>query len=96
MRSDMPRTTRSPSICLRQQTVVRFRKKDEVVDPLSELLRRGARELLGRAVSEEFEVFLQQHAARRDAEGRQAVVRNGYLPEREVLSAIGPLPVHEI
>jgi len=78
---------------MHQDTVVRFRKKDEVVDPLAELLRRGAREMIGQAVTEEFEVFLAQHVARRDAEGRQAVVRNGYLPEREVLSAIGPLPV---
>jgi len=78
---------------MHQDTVVRFRKKDEVVDPLAELLRRGARELIGQAVTEEFEVFLAQHAARRDVEGRQAVVRNGYLPEREVLSAIGPVPV---
>jgi putative transposase len=78
---------------MRQDTVVRFRKKDEVVDPLAELLRGGARELIGQAVSEEFEVFLQQHAQRRDAQGRQAVVRNGYLPEREVLSGIGPVAV---
>lgn len=76
-----------------QDTVVRFRKKDEVVDPLAQLLRRGARELIGQAVAEEFEVFLQRHAAARDAQGRQAVVRNGYLPEREVLSGIGPLAV---
>jgi putative transposase len=78
---------------MHEDTVVRFRKKDEVVDPLAELLRRGARELIGQAVSEEFEVFLQQHAERRDAQGRQAVVRNGYLPEREVLSGIGPVTV---
>jgi len=78
---------------MHEDTVVRFRKKDEVVDPLAELLRRGARELIGQAVSEEFEVFLQQHAGRRDAQGRQAVVRNGYLPEREVLSGIGPVTV---
>jgi len=78
---------------MHEDTVVRFRKKDEVVDPLAELLRRGARELIGQAVSEEFEVFLQQHAGRRDAQGRQAVVRNGNLPEREVLSGIGPVTV---
>jgi len=78
---------------MHQDTVVRFRKKDEVVDPLAELLRRGARELIGQAVTEEFEVFLQQHAERRDAQGRQAVVRNGYLPEREVLSGIGAVAV---
>src|SRR5712691_8001505 len=69
-----------------KDTVVRFRKKDEVIDPLAELLRRGARELIGQAVSEEFEVFLEQHAERRDAGGRVAMVRNGFLPERQVLS----------
>jgi len=76
-----------------KDTVVRFRKKDEVIDPLAELLRRGARELIGQAVSEEFEVFLEQHAERRDAGGRVAMVRNGFLPERQVLSGIGPVPV---
>ena len=79
---------------MRQDTVVRFRKKDEVIDPLTQLLRRGARELIGQAVSEEFEVFLERHAGERDAQGRQAVVRNGYLPEREVLSGIGPVAVN--
>ena len=42
---------------MRQDTVARFRKKDEVIDPLAELLRRGARELIGQAVSEELRYF---------------------------------------
>jgi len=51
---------------MRQDTVVRFREKDEVVDPLTELLRRGARELIGRAVSEEWRCFCSPcRAARR-------------------------------
>jgi transposase-like protein len=78
---------------MQQDTVVRFRKKDEVIDPLAELLRRGAKKLIEQAVSEEFELFLERHAERRDGEGRQAVVRNGYLPQREVLSGIGSVPV---
>ncbi len=78
---------------MHQDTVVRFRKKDEVIDPLAELLRRGAKKLIEQAVSEEFEVFLERHAERRDGGGRQAVVRNGYLPQREVLSGIGSVPV---
>ena len=44
-------------------------------------------------MSEEFELFLERHAEWRDGEGRQAVVRNGYLPRREVLSGIGSVPV---
>src|SRR5258708_2582764 len=42
---------------MHEDTVVRFRKKEEVVDTLSELLRRGARELIGQAVSDEREVL---------------------------------------
>ncbi len=78
---------------MQKNTVIRFRKKDEAIDPLTELLRHGARDLIERAVAEEFDVFLQQHADRRDVLGRAAVVRNGYLPEREVLSGIGPVAV---
>jgi putative transposase len=77
---------------MHKNTVIRFRKKDEAIDPLTELLRHGARDLIERAVSEEFEVFLQQHADRRDVLGRAAVVRNGYLPEREVLIKVKSAP----
>jgi len=78
---------------MRNDTVVRFRKKDEVVDPLTELLRTGAQQLISQAVSTELELFLEHHQGRRDAEGRRAVVRNGYLPAREVLTGIGPVTV---
>jgi len=74
-------------------TVVRFRRKEEVIDPLADLLRRGARGLTGRAVAEEFEVLLERHAKLRDGQGRQAVVRNGYLPSREIVTGIGPVSV---
>ncbi|MGH8528468.1 MAG: IS256 family transposase [Nevskiales bacterium] len=78
---------------MRNDTVVRFRKKDEVVDPLTQLLRTGARDLIRVAVSEELGVFLEQQAGRRDAHGRLGVVRNGYQPERELVTGIGPVAV---
>lgn len=78
---------------MRNDTVVRFRKKDEVVDGLTQLLREGAQRLISQAVSTELELFLEDHRERRDAAGRRAVVRNGYLPEREVLTGIGPVTV---
>ena len=78
---------------MRNDTVVRFRKKDEVVDGLTQLLRAGAQQLIGQAVSAELELFLEYHSARRDSEGRRAVVRNGYLPAREVLTGIGSVTV---
>ena len=78
---------------MNKDTVVRFRKKDEVVDPLVELLRSGAHELISRAVEEELQVFLEQQAGRREANGRLAVVRNGYQPERPLLTGMGPVRV---
>ena len=62
-------------------------------DGLTELLRQGARRLIHEAVEAELEAFLEQHRERHDKAGRQAIVRNGYLPEREVLSGVGPVSV---
>src|SRR5688572_24010805 len=62
-------------------------------DPLTEVLRRGASKLLAQAIAAEVETLLAQDADHRDEQGRQAVVRNGYLPEREVQTGIGSVPV---
>jgi len=52
----------------------------EVSDPLHELLRQGARDLIAKAVEAELATFLAQYADTTLDDGRQAVVRNGYLP----------------
>ena len=62
-------------------------------DALRELLRRGARQLIAQAVEAELETLLAEHGERRTAEGTAAVVRNGYLPERELQTGIGPVTV---
>lgn len=76
-----------------EDTVVRFRNPDSVRDALTELLREGAGQLLRQAVQSELEELLDEHAEQRDAQGRTAVVKNGHLPEREVLTGIGPVAV---
>ncbi len=38
--------------------------------------------------------LMAQHAHLRDSAGRQRLVRHGYLPEREVMTGIGPVPVN--
>ncbi len=76
-----------------EDTVVRFRKPESVRDALTELLREGSQQLIRQAVQSELEEFLGEHAEKRDAQGRAAVVRNGHLPEREVLTGIGPVAV---
>ncbi|SHF81683.1 hypothetical protein SAMN02745148_03599, partial [Modicisalibacter ilicicola DSM 19980] len=60
-----------------------------VTDPLHELLRKGARDLIAKAVEAELSTFLEQYADKTLEDGRRAVVRNGYLPERTVQTGIG-------
>ncbi len=59
----------------------------------TDVLRRGASKLLAQAVEAEVETLLAEYADHRDEQGRQAVVRNGYLPEREVQTGIGQVAV---
>lgn len=61
--------------------------------PLEELVRRGARDILQRAIEAEVEQLLEEFAAVSLMDGRRAVVRNGYLPAREILTAVGPVTV---
>ena len=64
-----------------------------IQDSLTELLRQGARGLIEKAVEAELQGLLDQYENVIDLAGRQAVVRNGYLPEREILTGLGPVPV---
>lgn len=62
-------------------------------DVLTEILQQGARRLLAQAAGVEVEVFIAQYRELQDDRGRQRVVRNGHLPEREVQTGIGPVAV---
>ena len=61
--------------------------------PLEELVRRGAHDILQRAIEAEVEQLLEECAAVSLTDGRRAVVRNGYLPAREILTTVGPVAV---
>jgi putative transposase len=76
-----------------KSNVVEFGRRDEITDPLTELLRAGAQRLLHQAVEMELQEFLGIYASQRTVEGKAAVVRNGYLPERELQTGIGPVTV---
>ncbi len=62
-------------------------------DPLTEVLRNGARALLSQAVEAEVAALLGCHADKLTDDGRQRLVRHGYLPEREIVTGIGPVAV---
>ena len=62
-------------------------------DPLTEILRNGARALLAQAVEAEVAALLGNHADKLTEAGRQRLVRHGHLPEREIMTGIGPVAV---
>jgi len=67
--------------------------KDLVSDPLTEIIRTGARTLLEAAFKAEVELFVEQYVHLLDEEGRRRVVRNGYHNEREVQTGVGAVTV---
>ena len=62
-------------------------------DALSELLRQGAKQIIAQAVEAELNEFLGQYQTLKDDAGRQAVVRNGYLPARTVTTGLGDVEI---
>jgi hypothetical protein len=65
----------------------------EIGVSLDELVRRHARQVIQQVVKLELVLVLKQHANVTTLSGKQAVVRNGYLPERDVLTSAGPVAV---
>ena len=75
--------------------VVRLIQPGAFDDQLTEVLRNGARTLLAQAVEAEVAGFLAKHAECKTEDGRARIVRHGHLPEREVMTGIGPVPVKQ-
>jgi len=62
---------------------------------LEEIVRRGAQRMLARALEGEVEEFVERYGDVRDEEGCRQVLRNGFLPEREILTGAGVLSVKQ-
>lgn len=81
---------------MEEDNVVEYRNPGvplSVDDALTEVLRRGAKELLQQAVEVEVAEAIAQFAELKDEQGRRRVVRNGYLPERSIQTGIGEVAV---
>jgi transposase-like protein len=70
-----------------------FRQPDVTDDPLTAVLREGARRLLAEAIEAEAEAFLAAMKEERLVDGRARLVRHGHGPERTIQTGIGPVPV---
>ncbi len=74
--------------------VVKLLQPGSFADPLTEV-RNGARALLAHAIEAEVAEFLAKHVDLKTATGLSRVVRHGHLPEREVMTGIGPVGVRQ-
>jgi putative transposase len=74
-------------------TIIPLRQPDTIDDPLTDVLRSGARGLLAKADNAEVEEFPAAHANLRTADGLKRIVRHGHGPERQVQTGIGPVAV---
>jgi putative transposase len=77
-------------------TVVSLRQPDTVDDPLTAVLRSGARRLLAQAIEAEAEAFLAAMKGVQLPDGRDRLVRHGHGPERQVQTGIGPVAVQRV
>jgi transposase-like protein len=79
---------------MKEDTVVALRQPESFSDdPLTEVLRAGARQLLAQAIETEVATHIEAHADLTDASGRRRIVRHGHMPERDVQTGIGAVRV---
>jgi putative transposase len=76
--------------------LVRLCQPDEIDDPLTDVLRAGARRLLAQAIELEADAFLADMRDLKLPGGRARLVRHGHGPEREIQTGIGPVPVSRV
>lgn len=63
------------------------------ISMIDHLVREGARQMLQTAIESEVSEYIARHQHLRDVHGRQAIVRNGTMPERELATTAGMLPI---
>ncbi|KMP12006.1 transposase [Candidatus Nitromaritima sp. SCGC AAA799-C22] len=78
---------------MKNDNIISLENPAENSDLLTGLLRAGARELITQAVQAELTEFLSRYEEVTDDLGRRQVVRNGYLPEREIMTGLGPVDI---
>ena len=62
---------------------------------LDEIVREGAQRLLQAALENEVMEYLERHRQAKDEEGHRLVIGNGHLPERSLVTGVGPVAIHQ-
>lgn len=64
-------------------------------DVLTGILRDGAQRMLAAAIDAEVSDWIDNHAHLKDGNGYRQIVRNGYLPERNITTGLGDMQVRQ-
>ncbi len=81
---------------MKSDNVIPLTSPDEIETSrsvLEEIARTGAIKMLQAALVAEADELIHRFSNIVDDEGKRVVVRNGYLPEREIVTGLGPMPV---
>jgi len=76
-----------------KNNIVELEGREQNADPVTQLLRNGAKKLIEQAIETELQELLALHSGRRTDDDRAGVVRNGYLPQRQLQTHLGPVTV---
>ena len=77
------------------QEIKFIKDKGSKWSPLEEIAREGARKMLQLALENEVEEFVQKQSALRDENGKKVVLKNGYMPQRDIVTGMGPLTIKQ-
>jgi len=72
-----------------------FIKEESTWSVLEQVTREGARKMLQLALENEIEEFIQKHSSLKGENGNKVVTKNGFMPQREILTGMGPLPIKQ-
>ena len=67
----------------------------QAISILDGIIRQGAQRMLQAAIEAEVLEYVDQFDGVVDASGHRTIVRNGYLPERDLVTGVGPVKIRE-
>ena len=72
-----------------------FIKEESSWSVLEQVARQGAQKMLQLALENEVQEFILKHSNLTDEKGKKVVAKNGYMPQREIVTGMGPLPIKQ-
>ena len=91
---ELKNSKRKDTHTMRKDNLNGIKKPERFIDdPITQVLQKGASKLLAKALEVEINSFLEHYSGLLDDQGKKRITRNGYLPERDIQTGIGPVRV---